>query len=422
MATPKRPYIEKTSHSGTGKKPRAEGAPQPSKFEQELMLLDDIEAEDVALVDEGAVLSALDASSSSHWSRPVLPPLDPSKDSIVFQQFDVSHYKGDRLTGMPGASQSPVPIVRLFGVTKAGHSVCAHIHGFLPFFYVPAPKDFSHLHLGAFRESLNSAMMREGRQKEFEGLQHLVLNVTCEDKKNIYGFHGNRKVPFLKITVALPRLIAIAKRILDNGLAFADFPLQIYPSFEANIDFEVRFMVETNITGCCWVEAPAGTYRLRDSIGSSDLGVTSSKGRSVANGPTETPSTQSRCQIEFDLAWDALVAYAPEGEWSAIAPLRILSVDIECAGRKGIFPVPEQDPVIQIANMVSIYGETTPFIRNVFVLGSCAPIVGSQVICHDTETKLLELGFEVSCPDAIPQFLSFFPDPDASFTLFKYLV
>jgi len=31
---------------------------------------------------------------------------------------------------------------------------------------------------------------------------------------------------------------------------------------------------------------------------------------------------------------------------------RILSFDIECAGRKGIFPEPEKDPVIQIANMV----------------------------------------------------------------------
>ena len=35
-----------------------------------------------------------------------------------------------------------------------------------------------------------------------------------------------------------------------------------------------------------------------------------------------------------------------------IAPARILSFDIECAGRKGIFPEPSHDPIIQIANMV----------------------------------------------------------------------
>ncbi len=60
----------------------------------------------------------------------------------------------------------------------------------------------------------------------------------------------------------------------------------------------------------------------------------------------------SRCQIEVDVAWNKFVSHEPEGEWSDIAPFRILSFDIECAGRKGIFPEPEKDPVIQIANMV----------------------------------------------------------------------
>lgn len=39
-----------------------------------------------------------------------------------------------------------------------------------------------------------------------------------------------------------------------------------------------------------------------------------------------------------------------------MAPLRILSFDIECAGRQGIFPEAQIDPVIQIANMVTRQG------------------------------------------------------------------
>lgn len=54
----------------------------------------------------------------------------------------------------------------------------------------------------------------------------------------------------------------------------------------------------------------------------------------------------------MDVAWNNFISHEPEGEWSDIAPFRILSFDIECAGRKGIFPEPEKDPVIQIANMV----------------------------------------------------------------------
>ena len=54
--------------------------------------------------------------------------------------------------------------------------------------------------------------------------------------------------------------------------------------------------------------------------------------------------------------YDAFISHAPDGHWSKIAPLRILSFDIECAGRKGIFPEASVDPVIQIANMVTRQG------------------------------------------------------------------
>jgi DNA polymerase delta subunit 1 len=60
--------------------------------------------------------------------------------------------------------------------------------------------------------------------------------------------------------------------------------------------------------------------------------------------------------IGFIVSYDKVISHAPEGEWSSIAPLRILSFDIECAGRKGIFPEASIDPVIQIANMVTIQG------------------------------------------------------------------
>ena len=79
------------------------------------------------------------------------------------------------------------------------------------------------------------------------------------------------------------------------------------------------------------------------------------------------------------------------GEWDKIAPLRILSFDIECAGRKGVFPEAEKDPVIQIANMVIRQGEKDPFIRNVFTLNTCATIVGCQIISFDKEKDMLQV-------------------------------
>jgi DNA polymerase delta subunit 1 len=72
-----------------------------------------------------------------------------------------------------------------------------------------------------------------------------------------------------------------------------------------------------------------------------------------------------------------------------LLPLFCKRLDIECAGRKGIFPDPDHDPVIQIASIVTLQGEKKPFVRNVFVLGSCSNIVGSHVLSFDREDDLL---------------------------------
>ena len=67
---------------------------------------------------------------------------------------------------------------------------------------------------------------------------------------------------------------------------------------------------------------------------------------------------QTTCSIEADVHFSDLIPHEPEGEWADIAPMRIFSYDIECAGRKGIFPEPEHDPVIQIACMVQNQGQS----------------------------------------------------------------
>lgn len=45
----------------------------------------------------------------------------------------------------------------------------------------------------------------------------------------------------------------------------------------------------------------------------------------------------SLSQYEVDVGWTDLISHPAEGDWQRIAPLRVLSFDIECAGRKGTF-------------------------------------------------------------------------------------
>ena len=129
-------------------------------------------------------------------------------------------------------------------------------------------------------------------------------------------------------------------------------------------------MADAKIVGCNWLELPAGSWQPRPTSG--------------------RDAVTSRAQMEVDVAWDRVISHLPEGDWSKVAPIRILSFDIECAGRKGIFPEPDKDPVIQIANMVIVQGEREPFIRNVFTLDTCAQIIGSHVYSCPREFELLD--------------------------------
>ena len=327
------------------------------------------------LCEEDMDTDTIAGSQESRWRRKPVSLIKPTEDVLIFQQMDLDHYLGQHIAGMPGATEGKVPIIRMFGVTDEGNSVLAHIHGFLPYFHVPAPEaNFTDENCVTFRDQLNAAIVADSRGNQ--GVAQPVLGVEVEQKSSMYGFRFNRLFPFLKITLAVPKLLAPAKRLLEQGITVAPFGFRGFQVYESNIDFEIRFMVDSDVVGCNWIECPPGKYHLRKPSYDGDLLSSSAK-------------PISSCQIEFDISWEEIISHAPEGEWQKIAPLRILSFDIECSGRKGIFPEPDKDAVIQIANMVTVQGEKDPFIRNIFTLDTCAPVVGSHVITNKTEKDLL---------------------------------
>ena len=63
-----------------------------------------------------------------------------------------------------------------------------------------------------------------------------------------------------------------------------------------------------------------------------------------AGGFQHKQNKQSMCQYEFDVMYDKVMSHAPEGQYSKLAPFRILSMDIECAGRRGHFPARTYTP------------------------------------------------------------------------------
>ncbi|KIX08561.1 uncharacterized protein Z518_03217 [Rhinocladiella mackenziei CBS 650.93] len=318
------------------------GSSQPkSQFETEVL---EKMTQDIAGLREN------NSEKDQQWERPSLDDFDAQRDALRFQQIEIEEgtLHGGRVT------------LKMFGVSETGHSILLHVTDFLHYLYVAAPVSFQRQDVEGYKAYLETQLAQH---------QPAVHSVQMMLRENLFGFQGNQKSPYLKITVTDPKFMNRLRTSIEDGHAnykgmWKGVESKIL-TFD-NIQYVLRFMIDTGITGMSWVEVPAGKYHVM-----------------------AQHNRQSNCQIEAYCHYRDLIAHGHDGEWAKMAPLRILSFDIECAGRKGVFPEPHQDPVIQIANVVTKYGESKPFVRNVFVLDTCSLIVNTQIYEHDSESKML---------------------------------
>ena len=146
-------------------------------------------------------------------------------------------------------------------------------------------------------------------------------------------YYQAEKQKFLKIYCSHPQVVPRLRPLLEKGairLGGKDCLSGI--TYESNLPYALRFMIDNEFGGMSWVRIEADKYTLR--------------------GPNEK---KTHCQIEFDVFnYNHVEGLPCNGEHSKLAPLRILSFDIECSAGAGKFPTAQTDPVIQIANIVKV--------------------------------------------------------------------
>lgn len=325
------------------KGPNGLGSSQPkSQFEEEVLekLTQDIDA-----------LKQNNAEKDQQWARPSLEgSFNEKTDDVTFQSIDAEE----------GTLHGGKATVKLFGVTEAGHSVLLHVTDFLHYLYIAAPISFTKNDCEPFKMFLETTMGQHAAA---------IHSVQMVLRENIFGFQGNTKSPYLKITVTDPKYIGRLRTAIKDGNANYKGMWKVAEggilTFD-NIQYVLRFMIDTKMAGMSWVSVNSGKFHMiphRD--------------------------RQSQCQIEAYCHYRDIIAHPIDGEYSKMAPLRVLSFDIECAGRKGVFPEANVDPVIQIANVVTRYGEEKPFVRNVFCMDTCSLIVNTQIFEFGSEEKML---------------------------------
>ena len=336
----KRPYGGSSSAGSNGpKRSRAsDSEDEGPSFEDELRMMDGM-LDDNMIEDMGIEGELTPEQQEKRWMRPPVPDgVDLTQEALQFQWMEIDTTTGPPLDANPaggdtvGSREGPVPIIRLYGVTKLGRSVMLSVHGFTPYFYVSFPNsmDISEAKLGALRCKLDEQVKSKARGEERK-LNTCVLGVErIPNKQSLLGYHFDTTKDFVRVHVAMPSMIAGLKRVIEEGVKLGN-DLYRGHTFESNVPYPLRFMIDRNIQGSDWLELPPKTFSVR----------------SVHEKVT-------RCTIEADIYHDQLIVHPCEGQWSAIAPLRVLSFDIECMGRKGHFPEADQDPVIQIANTVTL--------------------------------------------------------------------
>jgi DNA polymerase elongation subunit (family B) len=175
-------------------------------------------------------------------------------------------------------------VVKAFGVDGAGRSVALTILGFRPYFYVEATPAAAHLW---------SVATKSGGD----------LRVTSVRLRDFWGFQADDTKAFLRVDCrSVRKFKATVYEAKSHGLNL----------FESNIDPVLRFCHVRRLRPCGWVRCAAGEW--------------------VVNKPV----LPSKCTIDATCQWDAV---EPVLDREDLAPMRVMSFDIECTSSHGDFPV-----------------------------------------------------------------------------------
>ena len=246
-------------------------------------------------------------------------------------------------------------VVHIFGRTSDGQSVCVTTP-FKPYFFIKAERCPSKKIIERLRE-------RFPDDHDTEPWSRLVKGVELVQGTDLMGFQNSKKSKFVKLSFATSGHM---KKV--EWACHRMFPNMVY---EANIEPFLRLMHRTGIKSTGWLRACG------------------------------TPASHSHCAIDLEVDdWQTLESLDRDD----IAPLKVMSFDIETNSSTGKFPSPMEpgDAIFQIGITTKLYG------RDDIVDKVCLcykETQGPDVICYPTEKALLE-GFREKLIEMDPDVLT----------------
>lgn len=122
----------------------------------------------------------------------------------------------------------------------------------MPYFYFQAPPGLNESHLPALKQALSKDI----------GENNVIKSLDIVLKQSLYGYRGDAKSPFVKITVNDPRSFSKIRQKIEQGVTIPYYERAIRndTTYESNLAYLLRFMIDCKVTGSNWIELPPGTY------------------------------------------------------------------------------------------------------------------------------------------------------------------
>ena len=261
--------------------------------------------------------------------------------------------------------------IRGYGITDNNNSICVHVKGFEPYFYIEVPLNWNKSICKLFETQLK---MKLGKKKD--GLKQCKFI----NSKKLYGFTDYKKFNFIKIKSYNLSTFYECRRIVEGRYPYGVKKKSNEPELHGDrlfiikrksYDFSEK-LYESNITPMLRF------FHIRD---------LQPNGWMAINKHTMSDKIQTRCQLEIDCYYKDI----EKVDKNEIAPLIIASFDIECTSSDGSFPDARRpgDEVIQIGTTFHRYGEKSCFYKNIITLKKCNKIEGVDVISCSNEKDVI---------------------------------
>ena len=207
----------------------------------------------------------------------------------------------------------------IYGTMDNGDTISVNIVDYEPYFYVKGPIEWDDISYSEYKKrvkKLNFQLLNEKYEAKY-GKQKYTTNIIPKQyrdhfnnleivqKKEFWGFTNNRLFNYIKVSVKSLGLFNKLKYYFQSRKN------EGFKLYESNIDPFLRYIHEMNIKPSGWINID--DYELNDN--------------------------QTRCDYNIQTKFTNVNAL----DINKIAPLMIVSFDIECTSSHGDFPVAKKD-------------------------------------------------------------------------------